>query len=204
MTPQLIEACTGCTPGNALKWAPFLTAAMQEFEIITADRQAAFLAQVAHESELFAVIEEDLNYSTVGLLAEFKLHFTRVQAVEYAHQPERIANRVYANRNGNGDESTGDGWKFRGRGLIQITFRDNYAGLVHPLGVDFLADPDALLEPSLAARSAGHFWLTHGYNQEADSSSFRAITRAINGGLNGLNQRINLWARAKKALGVKS
>lgn len=204
MTPQLIEACTGCTPGNALKWAPFLTAAMQEFEIVTADRQAAFLAQLAYESELFAVIEEDMNYRADRLLAVFPNHFTQQEAEAYAHKPQMIANRVYAGRYGNGDESSGDGWKFRGRGLIQTTFRDNYAALVQPLGVDFLADPDALFEPDLAARSAGHYWLTHGCNQEADSASFRAITRAINGGLNGLNQRINLWARAKKALGVKS
>lgn len=203
MTPQLIESCTGCTPGNALKWAPHLTAAMQEFEVVTADRQAAFLAQVAFESELFSVIEENLNYSGPRLLAVFPSHFTQQEAETYAHKPVMIANRVYANRYGNGDEASGDGWRYRGRGLIQMTFRDNYASISQPLGVDLVAEPDALLQPALAARSAGHFWLTHGCNQEADTASFRAITRAINGGLNGLNERLNLWGRAKQALGVK-
>ncbi len=203
MTPQLIESCTGCTPGNALKWAPHLTAAMQEFEVVTADRQAAFLAQLAYESELFAVIEENLNYSGPRLLAVFPSHFTQQEAETYAHKPRMIANRVYANRFGNGDEASGDGWNYRGRGLIQMTFKDNYQALSAPLGVDLVANPDTLLEPQFAARSAGHYWLTHGCNQAADSANFRVITRAINGGLNGLNERMNLWAQAKKALGVK-
>ena len=196
MTPQKLAEATGCLALNAAKWASPITIAMDRYDINTPARQAAFIAQIAHESAKFSRIVENLNYSETALLANFHRHFTADEAKDYARQQTRIANRVYANRIGNGDEASGDGWKYRGRGLIQITGKNNYKAVGDALGRDLLIAPDQLLNTDLAAQSAAWYWKTHGLNQLADSGDFDAITARINGGQNGRDDRRALWARA--------
>jgi putative chitinase len=186
----------------AEKWAQPLTAAMARYEINTPTRQAAFLAQVMHESARFTTLVENFNYRADRLVAVFPGYFDEHEALAYARQPSRIASRVYANRMGNGDEASGDGWKYRGRGLIQITGRGNYFECGVTLGMDLIADPDKLLDPDMAAMSAACYWKTHGLNELADAGSFSTITKRINGGLNGQPERLALLGKAKIALGV--
>jgi putative chitinase len=110
-------------------------------------------------------------------------------AAQYARQPEKIANRVYANRMGNGDEASGDGWKYRGRGLIQLTGKDNYTAFSLQANNEAIIKPDLVAQPELAAESAGWFWVTNGLNNLADTGDVKAVTRRINGGFNGLDDR---------------
>jgi putative chitinase len=160
-----------------------------EFAINTPARQAAFLAQIAHESGELRSLEENLNYRAERLLEIFPGRFTDSEADAYEHHPQKIANRVYANRFGNGDEASGDGWRFRGRGLIGVTFRHNYWACGLALRVDLVANPDLLLQPVYAARSAGWFFQAHGCNELADKSLFRRISLAVNPGGAGLKAR---------------
>lgn len=180
---------------------------MSECGIDTAARARAFLAQVGHESAQLNRIEENLNYSAQALRIVFPKYFhTPQEASSYAHHPERIANRVYANRMGNGGEESGDGWKFRGRGLIQITGRDNYVSMSALMGKDLTVWPDALLMPLDACRSAALWWKANGLNALADKlaaderKTFETITKRVNGGLNGLEDRWAIYLRAKSAI----
>lgn len=210
MTPEILAAATGADPGLCARYAPHLTAALSKFGISTPQRAAAFIAQIAWESSLFSAVAESFNYSVSGLLATFGTRLTPEQARRLGRQrneprvpPERqteIANLVYANRFGNGPVSTGDGWRYRGGGLKQITFRDNYAACGAALGVDLVRNPRAIEQPDLAALSAGWYWQSRGLNALADRDDFTGITRKINGGLNGLEGRLALWARAKDTL----
>lgn len=192
---------------NIERYAEALDKAMQECGIDTAERARAFLAQVGHESAQLNLVEENLNYSAQALRKVFPKYFrTPQEASSYAHHPERIANRVYANRMGNGSEESGDGWKFRGRGLIQITGRDNYVSMSSLMGKDLTIWPDALLMPLDACRSAALWWKTNGLNEFADKlaaderKTFEAITKRVNGGLNGLEDRLDIYRRAKKVI----
>lgn len=181
---------------------------MAECGIDTAARACAFLAQVGHESAQLNRIEENLNYSAQALRKVFPKYFrTPQEASSYAHHPERIANRVYANRMGNGGEDSGDGWKFRGRGLIQITGRDNYVSMSSLMRKDLTVWPDALLMPLDACRSAALWWKAKGLNALADRLSgagerkiFGAITKCVNGGQNGIEDRWTIYQRAKFAI----
>lgn len=185
-----------------------LNMSMQECGIDTVDRARAFLAQVGHESSQLNTIEENLNYSAQGLRKIFPKYFpTQKEALAFARNPERIANRVYANRMGNGGEESGDGWAFRGRGLIQITGRDNYASMSSLMGKDLTIWPDALLLPLDACRSAALWWKANGLNALADKLSgsgerktFEAITKRVNGGLNGIDDRWEIYQKAKAAI----
>ena len=180
----------GTPAERADKWVPWLNMTMLTYEITTPQRQAMFLAQLAHESGSFRFVEENLNYSVEALQRVFKKYFpTDELALMYARQPEKIANRVYANRMGNGDEASGDGWKYRGRGLIQLTGKDNYAAFSLKANNNALLEPDLVAEPELAAMSAGWFWDTNGLNKLSDTGDVRAVTRRINGGFNGLADR---------------
>lgn len=180
----------GTPAERADKWVPWLNMTMLTYEITTPQRQAMFLAQLAHESGGFRFVEENLNYSVEALQRVFKKYFpTDELALMYARQPEKIANRVYANRMGNGEESSGDGWKYRGRGLIQLTGKDNYAAFSLKANNNALLEPDLVAEPELAAMSAGWFWDTNGLNKLSDAGDVRAVTRRINGGFNGLADR---------------
>ena len=160
-------------------------------------RLAAFVAQTAHESGGFNFIKENLNYSADGLLKVFGKYFPTAElAAQYARQPEKIANRVYANRMGNGDENSGDGFKFRGRGLIQLTGRNNYTSLAQSLELT-IEDTIVYLETSSGATaSAGWFWDNNKLNNYCDNNDFVGLTKRINGGINGLAHRQELYARA--------
>jgi len=153
-------------------------------------RLAGFIAQCAHESGGFTTIKENLNYSAKGLMGTFKKYFpTEDIANQYAKKPERIANRVYANRMSNGDEASGDGYRFCGRGLIQLTGRANYTKFANDLGMS-LEDTVAYLEtPNGAVASAGWFWDNNKLNQYCDSGDFVTLTKRINGGTIGLEDR---------------
>jgi len=178
-----------------------LADAAREFDINTPARIAAWLAQLAHESQQFNRMEENLSYSAERLLQVFPKYFrTWAEAESYARQPERIANLVYANRFGNGPPESGDGWNYRGRGYIGLTFADNYREIGRSIGVDLLAHPHKAKERPVAARIAGHYWRGRGCNQLADVGDFEGLTRRINGGLNGWADRVRLWKRAQEAL----
>lgn len=193
---------------SVARYCEALHQAMHECGIDTAARACAFLAQVGHESAQLNRIEENLNYSAQALRKVFPKYFrTPQEASSYAHHPERIANRVYANRMGNGGEESDDGWKFRGRGLIQITGRDNYVSMSALMGKDLTVWPDALLMPLDACRSAALWWKANGLNALADKLSgaeerktFEAITKRVNGGLNGFDDRWAIYLRAKSAI----
>ncbi len=200
ITAQQLAEALGIPFARACLWLEALNAAMARFEIDTPRRSAAFLAQVAHESALLTTLEENLDYSASGLLAVFPQRFTPAEAAAYQPRPVAIANRVYASRHGNGDEASGDGWKYRGRGLIQVTFRDNYRACGAALGNPFELDPDALVQRGNAALSAAWYWKAHGCNQLADAGDTRAITLKINGGVNGLEHRTALYRRALPVL----
>jgi putative chitinase len=161
-------------------------------------RLAHFFAQIDHESKLKPV-SENLNYSVEGLREVFGKYFpTLEEAQKYARQPQKIANRVYANRMGNGDEFSGDGWKYRGRGFIQITGKNNYIMLSDFAGVNYVANPDLLLTEADSMVSALWFWSKNNINRFADADDIREVTRRINGGYNGLEHRTELLKKYKR------
>jgi putative chitinase len=192
------------------EWTRALNAAMERFEINTPYRAAAFLAQVAHESGEFSRLIENLSYSAARLCAVWPGRFPTIQAAQpYERNPERLANYVYAKRLGNGDTASGDGWRFRGRGLIQLTGRGNYRSCGSALALPLEAEPERLESPSGAALAAAQFWQSRGLNHLADDQSddnddedFISITKIINGGTAGLKSRQQYWARARTVLGV--
>lgn len=168
--------------------------------LTTNTRIAHFMAQLEHESNL-KPISENLNYSAVGLTTIFKKYFPNIASTNgYVRSPEKIANKVYANRMGNGDEESGDGWKYRGRGFIQITGKDNYKLLSKATGIDFVNDPDKLLNEADAMISALWYWTKIGGNSLADKGDIKEITRRINGGYNGLSDRITKLKKWKDEL----
>ncbi len=187
-------------PSEAISWYDALNTAAAAYNINTTKRAAAWLGQLMAESGKFQLLEESLNYSAKRLLEVFPTRFTSTQAKQYAQKPQAIANRVYSNRMGNGDEASGDGWKYRGRGLIQLTGKNNYAAASQALNHDFINDPNALLEPDWAALSAAWFWNTHGCNELADKSDYTGVTKTINGGTHGLDTRIVYTKQAIKIM----
>jgi putative chitinase len=180
-----------------------LDAAMRRFEIVTPARMAAFCAQLAHESGQLQRWTENLSYRWERLRQVFPKYFpSDAEARPFDRKPERIANRVYANRMGNGPEASGDGWRYRGRGPIQLTGKDNYRACGQGIGVDLVDDPDRLATPEPGCLAAAWFWARNGLNALADAGDFVTITRRINGGLNGLAERREFWERAKAVFGV--
>ena len=159
--------------------------------INTKERVCMFLAQCGHESGGFTVYNENLNYSAKGLRGVFGKYFpTDALANQYARQPEKIANKVYANRMGNGPESSGDGWKYFGRGIIQLTGKSNYKEFSEYSGIDAVNNPDLLsTDISVAIKSAVWFWNKNNLNKYCDNNDFIGLTKRINGGTNGLADR---------------
>lgn len=180
-----------------------LNAWSERFGITTPLRMAHFLAQLALESNQFRAVEENLNYSADRLMVVFKKYFpTKALALEYAHKPEKIASRVYANRMGNGSEATKDGWKFRGRGYIQLTGRNNYkayetSGYCNGKLTDH---PEWLVNSPGRMKSAMWFWMKSGCNELADRDDIRSITLRINGGLTGYADRQYYLRRIKRIM----
>lgn len=197
-----LAKATGIPSARASQWTAPLNQAMARFGIDTPERRAGFLSQVAHESALLTQLAENLNYSAEALLRVFPRHFDQTMAHAYQRNPQKIANRVYAGRMGNGDEASGDGYRFRGRGLIQVTGRDNYRACGTALNEPLLETPEILSAPGCAALSAAWFWSSHGLNELADRKDVAAMTRRINGGVIGLEDRERLFAQAMGILGA--
>jgi putative chitinase len=197
------------TEANREKYAKHIERAMLMYDISTINRKRAFLAQIGHESGQLSSVEENLNYSADALREFFGNYFkTEFEAKKYARRPEEIANRVYAHRLGNGGERIGDGWRYRGRGLIQITGAYNYRRVTDRMttikGVDFIKNPELLATPEYATQSAAWFWKSNGLNEladklgdEEDTKIFKEITKKINGGYNGLADRLAIYERSK-------
>ena len=173
-----------------------LNKVFEKFEINNPNRIAMFLAQVGHESGGLTRTSENLNYKPERLAQIFPKYFRDVDPHEYAHNPEKIANRVYSNRMGNGDEESGDGYKFRGRGLIQLTGRNNYESFAEDMEMDLDAAVEYLGTPEGAAMSAGWFWDQHDLNDWADKGDVVTVTKKINGGTIGLEDRKELYEEA--------
>lgn len=186
---------------NPDTWVTCINDTFPLAELNTSNRIASFLAQCGHESAGFTILKENLNYSARALTTVFGKYFPNITIAEaYARKPEKIANRVYANRMGNGDEESGDGWKYRGRGLIQLTGKNNYQSFSY-----YISEPEIMNNPDLvsdknefALLSATWFWTVNKLNQYADKEDIKGITRVINGGYNGLSERMNLYYKIKK------
>lgn len=184
------------------EWHQALVKFLPQYDINTTQRIAAFISQCAHESADFTVLKENLNYGAEGLRKTFSKYFpTDALAQAYARQPQKIANRVYANRMGNGDEASGDGWRYCGRGLIQITGKTNYSGIANYIGKPLDQMTDYMTTIDGAVQSACWFWKTNNINQFADKGDVVGATKKINGGTNGLEDRQNKYKRALQVLG---
>jgi len=183
-------------------WLAPLEETFAKYDISTPVRQAYFIGQCAHESNNFQVLQENLNYSAARLMAVWPSRFPNINvANQYANNPEKLADYVYAGRLGNGNEESGDGWRYHGRGLIQLTGKDNYANCGSGLGVDLLSSPSMLIDPQYAALSAGWFWNKKGLNALADAGDLDTMTKRINGGLIGIDDRKAKIAKAISVLG---
>lgn len=188
------------------QWVDALNETFDRFQIDTPIRQASFIGQCGHECGNFRVLEENLNYRAATLLKLFPRTqrrgwgFTPEEAAAYEKQPKKIANRIYANRMNNRDEASGDGYRFRGRGCIQLTGSANYHHAGKALGVDFIMEPDLVATPKYAAMTAGWFWNTHRINHFADMQDWVGMTKKINGGTIGLDDRIKHIMNALQVL----
>jgi putative chitinase len=178
------------TPELADRWVVALNETCEEFAIDTPFRIAGFLSNVAHESAGFKFVKENLNYSAASLMRVWPSRFPNLEVAQrYAMQPEKIANRAYADRMGNGDEASGDGAKFLGRGLIQLTGKNNYVAYSMACDNEALQHPEIVEQPKYAAESAGWFWNVNRLNTLADAQDVGGMCRRINGGYNGLDDR---------------
>ena len=196
VTPEMLRCVT--TPELAEKWAEPLSETCERFAIDTPFRIAGFLSNTAHESGGFKFVRENLNYSAASLMRVWPQRFPTVEiAQRYAMQPEKIANRAYGNRAdlGNGDEASGDGWKFIGRGLIQLTGKNNYVAYSLACDNEALQKPEIVEEPHYAAESAGWFWDVNRLNNLADAQDIGGMCKRINGGYNGLDDRQMKYAK---------
>ena len=184
------------------KWLEPLNETFAKYDISTPLRQAAFIGQCAHESNNFTRLEEGLNYSASRLMAVWPSRFPTLEAAApYANNPEKLADKVYGGRADLGNKEDGDGFKFHGRGCIQLTGRDSYERCGEAIGVDLIGQPNLLVEPLYACLSAGWFWNKKGLNALADAQEYGQMTRRINGGLVGLDDRIVKITKAKQVLG---
>lgn len=187
----------------AQNWLGALNQLMPDYEINTPKRVAAFIAQCAHESGGFRFLRENLNYKAESLIKVFPKYFKDMATAQaYARQPQKIANRVYANRMGNGDEASGDGWRYCGRGLIQLTGKDNYSWFAASIETPVEQVSEYLETFEGAAQSACWFWETNNLNQWADKGDIVTMTKRINGGTIGLEDRIKHYNHALHVLGA--
>lgn len=200
ITLQQLEQIVPDNP-NIKAWHTALCIILPDYSIDTNERIAAFLAQCAHESNNFNAIKENLNYKAVSLLKVFPKYFkTQEKANQYAHNQEMIANCVYANRMGNGNEQSGDGFKYCGRGLIQLTGHDNYQAFADSIECSIDSLPEYLATFEGAVQSAAWFWETNNLNVLADTQDILALTKRINGGTIGLEDRIKHYNHALEVL----
>ena len=172
-------------------WVDPLNETFERFGIVTHNQQAMFIGQCSHECGNFKLLEENLNYKAATLMKLWPKRFpTQEKANEFERNPRKIANSVYSLRMGNRDENSGDGFRFLGRGIIQLTGHSSYFHCGKALGVDFVANPDLVSSPKYAALSGGWFWSTHNLNSPADGLDYTKVTKIINGGTIGLDDRI--------------
>jgi putative chitinase len=172
-----------------------------KFNISTVRQQAAFLGQCGHECGNFKVFEENLNYRAETLMKLWPKRFPTLEfAKQYEKNPKKIANSVYASRMGNRDEASGDGYRFRGRGAIQLTGHSGYYHAGQACGVDFVMEPDLVATPKYALMTAGWFWSTHGCNPLAENADWVGLTKKINGGTIGLDDRVKHTQQAISVL----
>lgn len=207
VTIGLLEAL-GIRHALAVQWLPHISQAAHRYQIdANPRRMAAWLATIAHESARLTRVVENLNYSAQGLAQTWPSRYAdmtgqpNATAIRIARKPEQIANITYAGRMGNGTAGSGDGWRYRGRGLIQITGRANYEATAAAIGEDFVSQPEQLEHPHYAALSAAEWWHRHGCNRLADTGDMAAVTRRVNGGLTGLDDRLKLYSAALAYLG---
>jgi len=184
------------------EWYNALSRILPDYEINTIPRVAAFLAQCAHESANFTALKENLNYTAASLTRVWPSRFPPDIAEQYAHNPERIANRAYCDRMGNGPESSGDGWRYAGKGLIQLTGKDNYTRFAESIETPVEQLPEYLGTFEGAVQSACWFWETNNLNQYADSGDILNMTKRINGGTLGLEERTKNYQHAIQVLGA--
>lgn len=190
-------------PNNSYvdEWHEALSKLLPDYDINTPKRIAAFIAQCSHESAGFKFLKENLNYRAESLMRVWPRYFPTIEiARQYAHQQEKIANRAYANRMGNGDESSGDGWRFCGRGLIQLTGRNNYEAFAESIETPVNEIPEYLMTFEGACQSACWFWETNNLNVLADKGDIVMLTKRINGGDLGLPDRIKHYNHALHVL----
>jgi putative chitinase len=172
-------------------WVDALNETFEKFGIKSVRQQGAFIGQCGHECGNFKILEENLNYRAATLMKLWPKRFPTLEvANQYGGNPKKIANMVYSSRMGNRDEASGDGYRFRGRGCIQLTGHANYFHAGQALGVDFVMQPDLVATPKYAALTAGWFWSTHGCNPLAENADWVGLTKKINGGTIGLDDRI--------------
>lgn len=195
-TKEQLSSVIGNNP-NLDSWYEALSSVLPEYEIDSPQRVAAFIAQCTHESGGFKRLKENLNYKAESLVRVFPKYFPSLDlAKQYAHDQEKIANRVYGSRMGNGDESSGDGFRYCGRGLIQLTGRNNYTKFAESIGMAVEEVPSLLETFEGAVKSACWFWKTNNLNQYADSGDILTMTKRINGGTIGLEDRIKHYNHA--------
>lgn len=229
LTLEQLSQGTGCSNKVAEVWLPYFNTIPKNFGIDTPLRMAALLAQVGHESGGLTLIEENLNYSAEGLANTFPKRYAlklpskdgskRPQnglyaknnvgrylpstlAIKIARKPVLIASWTYADRMGNGSVESQEGWKYKGRGLIALTGKANYAELTLNTGIDFVSNPDLLKEPAYALISACFFWKSNNLNRFADKKDIVSLSKVINGGIIGLEHRKALYEKACKTLQV--
>ena len=193
----------GVADARAAKYRVDLDRQFAKNQIDTPLRMAHFLAQVVHESLYMRVVAENMNYSAARLLQVFSKYFTAAQAKAYERKPQRIGSRVYGGRMGNGDEASGDGYRYRGRGLIQLTGKSNYRKFAEWIGADVVTQPD-LVASQYAVHSAVYYWVSRSLNELADIDDVKQVTKRVNGGYNGLPDRVALLDKAKAILAVKA
>lgn len=210
--PLLVVAC-GAAQSDAARYALPLRAACDRYEINTPQRVAMFLAQIGHESGSLRAIAESFDYSVPALMTTFPRAMPFALAQKYGRQAnekavpldrqKQIASIVYANKYGNGATESGDGWKYRGSGLVQTTFKSNFEELSEDVNLDLVSDPDRLrTDPQIAALGAGFFWKSKGLNVLADAGNFDRVTARINPAMAGKPDRDRRYDACRKALGL--
>lgn len=192
----------GVSEDNSYKYVDSINNTLYKYSIITKARISQFLAQILHESGMLKIVRENLNYSAERMCQVWPSRFHTVEdAQPYAHNPEKLANKVYGGRMGNNEP--GDGYKYIGRGFIQITGKEEYRMCSRALNVDFISNPELLEQPDFCCETAGLLWNNHNLNNIADRNdepAVQRITKIINGGLNGYNQRLAIWRHAQQIL----
>lgn len=201
ISAEFLQQMFAATPAATRNvYIPILNNIMLKYGITTPTRIAAFIAQIGHESGGLRYYTENLNYSRKALLRVFPKYFNNSNVDAYAKQPIKIANRVYANRMGNSNEASGDGWRYRGHGLIQLTGKNNFKAFAKHLNKSIDETLAYVKTPAGAAEAAGWFWHVNGLNAYADAGDFNGLTKKINGGYNGLAHRQALYEHALKLI----